>query len=60
MSTVTSILSAMPPRRLDEYLDRADEDAAQGVPGAIDRGEVAVTEIVRRKRPQFQAPKGAA
>ena len=61
MKNVTSILSAMPPGRLDEYLDRADEDAAEGVPGAVDRGEIAVTEITRRKCPQAPfVPKGAA
>jgi hypothetical protein len=61
VNAVTSILSAMSPSRLDDYLDRADTDAAEGVPGAIDRGEIAVTEITRRRRPQARfVPKGAA
>jgi hypothetical protein len=58
---VTSILSAMRPSQLDDYLYRADTDAAEGIPGAVDRGEIAVTEITRRKCPQAPfVPNGAA
>ena len=57
---VTSILSAMRPGQLDDYAARADEDAENGVPGAVERGELAASAARGMKRPLAAEPKGAA